>query len=130
MFPLKKPLILSKTVTTNNHSAVADLAERGREVEDKQVKRQPERVRIGNCVVDLESNTCITHNRKVSSSEICEKYYGSHWTTEWDDKYSKALRLRRLGKKEYRKRYTIPYLGANWVLLRWYAGESRYSSGQ
>jgi hypothetical protein len=30
---------------------------------------------------------------------------------EWHDKYQKALRQRELGKKEYIRQYTIPYLG-------------------
>lgn len=81
--------------------------------------KQPKTVKIGDCVLDLGSNTCMTHNCKVSSSEPCPEYSmpyllsGSltYYHTEWHDKYQKALRQRELGKKEYRKQYTILYLG-------------------
>lgn len=89
--------------------------------EDRQVEKQPKTVKIGDCVVDLEASTCITHKCEVSSSEPCREYSmpyllsGSlsppYFLDEWRDKYEKALMQRKLGKKEYRKRYTIPYLG-------------------
>lgn len=89
--------------------------------EDKQVEKQPKTVKIGDCVVDLESDICMTHNCKVSVSEPCDEYLKPYLldaslgigfaSDEWHSKYLKALRLTELGKKEYRKRYTIPSLG-------------------
>ncbi len=84
------------------------------------MEKQAKMVKIGECMVDLESGTCTTHHCKVSLDEPCNGYAelcalgGSldpYWAEEWHSKYYKAVEQRRLGKKEYRKQYTIPYLG-------------------